>query len=111
LKGQPVKNTDSQKLGRAGKSRKSHHSDRIKSNLASRLNRIEGQVRGVKRLVEEDTYCDDVLNLIASIQAALSGVASLLLENHIKTCVVEQIQEGDLAVIDEVVKTIRKLAK
>lgn len=91
--------------------RKSHHSEKIKTNLISRLNRIEGQVRGVKRLIDKDTYCDDVLNVIASIQSALSGVGSLLLEHHMKSCVVEQIQNGDETVVDELMKTIRKLAK
>ncbi len=91
--------------------RQSHHSERLKSSLISRLNRIEGQVRGVKRLIAEDTYCDDVLNVISSIQSALSGAASVLLEHHLKSCVVEQIQDGDIEVIDEVMKTIRKLAK
>ena len=91
--------------------RKSHHSEKLKSHLISRLNRIEGQVRGVKRMIDVDTYCDDVLNVIASIQSALSGVGSLLLEHHMKSCVVEQIQDGDETVVDELMKTIRKLAK
>lgn len=75
------------------------------------MNRIEGQIRGVKRMIEEDTYCDDVLNQIASIQSALGSVGSLLLENHMKSCIVEQVSNGDLNVIDEVMKTIRKIAK
>jgi DNA-binding FrmR family transcriptional regulator len=91
--------------------RKSHHSEKLKSNLSSRLNRIEGQIRGVKRLIEEDTYCDDVLNVIASVQSALSGVSSLLLEYHVKSCIVEQLQEGDIEVIDELMKTTRRLMK
>ena len=92
-------------------SRKSHHTGKLKSNLISRLNRIEGQIRGARRLIEEDTYCDDVLNLISSIQSALSGVGGLLLEHHMKSCVVEQIKDGDMEVIDELMKTIRRLAK
>ncbi|WP_409343263.1 metal-sensitive transcriptional regulator [Paenibacillus sp. MBLB4367] len=91
--------------------RKSHHSDKTKTNLISRLNRIEGQIRGVKGLIEKDTYCDDVLNQIASIQAALNGVGKLLLENHMKSCVVERIQEGDHAVITELITTMNKLMK
>ncbi len=75
------------------------------------MNRIEGQIRGVKRLIEEDTYCDDVLNVIASVQSALSGVSSLLLEYHVKSCIVEQLQEGDIEVIDELMKTTRRLMK
>ncbi|RAV08639.1 metal-sensitive transcriptional regulator [Paenibacillus contaminans] len=91
--------------------RKSHHSDKTKSNLISRLNRIEGQIRGVKGMIEKDTYCDDVLNQIASIQAALNGVGKLLLEHHMKSCVVERIQEGDHAVITELITTMNKLMK
>jgi DNA-binding FrmR family transcriptional regulator len=91
--------------------RKSHHSDKIKKNLMNRLNRIEGQVRGVKGLIEKDTYCDDVLNQIASIQSALNGVGKLLLEQHMKTCVVERFQEGDKEVIDELLITMHKLMK
>ncbi|HZG76773.1 MAG TPA: metal-sensitive transcriptional regulator [Paenibacillus sp.] len=91
--------------------RKSHHSDKVKANLVSRLNRIEGQVRGVRGLIERDTYCDDVLNQIASIQSALNGVGKLLLEHHMKSCVVERIQEGDTDAIDELLITVNKLMK
>ncbi len=91
--------------------RLSHHSEKLKSSLTSRLNRIEGQVRGVKRMIDEDVYCDDVLNVIASIQSALSGVGSLLLEYHMKSCVVDQLQENDSEIMDELMKTIRKLMK
>lgn len=92
-------------------SRKSHHSAKLKSNLISRLNRIEGQIRGAKRLIEEDTYCDDVLNLISSIQSALSGAGNLLLEYHMKSCVADQLQDGGMEIIDELMKTIRKLTR
>lgn len=91
--------------------RKSHHSDKMKSNLVSRLNRIEGQIRGVKGMIEKDTYCDDVLNQIAAIQSALNGVGKLLLEGHMKSCVVERIQSGDHDVINELLVTVNKLMK
>lgn len=91
--------------------RKSHHSDKVKTNLTSRLNRIEGQIRGVKGLIEKDAYCDDVLNQIASIQAALNGVGKLLLEGHMRSCVIERIQEGDHEVIDELLTTVNKLMR
>ncbi|MVP00312.1 metal-sensitive transcriptional regulator [Paenibacillus lutrae] len=95
----------------AGNERKSHHSDKTKNNLISRMNRIEGQVRGVKGLIEKDTYCDDVLNQIASIQSALNGVGKLLLEHHMKSCVIERIQEGDEEVISELLTTVNKLMR
>ncbi|BAU27841.1 DNA-binding FrmR family transcriptional regulator [Aneurinibacillus soli] len=91
--------------------RKSHHSDKVKSNLVTRLNRIEGQIRGVKGMIEKDTYCDDVLNQIAAIQSALNGVGRMLLEGHMKSCVIERIQEGDHEVIDELLITMNKLMK
>jgi DNA-binding FrmR family transcriptional regulator len=91
--------------------RKSHHSDKLKSSLTSRLNRIEGQIRGVKGLIEKDTYCDDVLNQIAAIQSALNGVGRLLLEGHMKSCVIERIQQGEHEVIDELLITVNKLLK
>ncbi len=91
--------------------RHSHHSQQTKNNLTTRLNRIEGQIRGIKGLIEKDTYCDDVLNQIAAIQAALNGVGKLLLENHMRSCVVERIESGDHAVIDELLVTVKKLMK
>jgi DNA-binding FrmR family transcriptional regulator len=91
--------------------RKSHHSDKVKKNLVTRLNRIEGQIRGIKGLIERDTYCDDVINQIAATQSALNSVAKILLEGHMKSCVVERIQEGDLEVLDEVLVTVQKLMK
>jgi DNA-binding FrmR family transcriptional regulator len=94
-----------------GSDRKSHHSDKVKSNLVTRLNRIEGQIRGIKGLIEKDTYCDDVINQISATQSALNSVAKLLLEGHLKSCVVERIQEGDMEVLDEVLVTIQKLMK
>ncbi len=95
----------------ADSERKSHHSDKMKGNLISRLNRIEGQIRGVKGMIERDTYCDDVLNQIAAIQSALNSVGKLLLEGHMKSCVVERIQAGESEVIDELLITVNKLMK
>lgn len=91
--------------------RKSHHSDKTKNNMINRLNRIEGQIRGIKGLIEKDTYCDDVLNQISSVQSALNGVGKLLLEHHMKSCMIERIQDGEHEVIDELLKTINKLMK
>lgn len=91
--------------------RKSHHSQEMKSNLVSRLNRVEGQIRGIKGLIEKDTYCDDVLTQIAAAQSALNSVGKLLLEGHMKSCIVERIQAGEHEVVDELLVTVRKLMK
>ncbi|GKU83272.1 metal-sensitive transcriptional regulator [Niallia sp. NCCP-28] len=91
--------------------RKSHHSDLVKKNLVTRLNRVEGQIRGIKGLIEKDTYCDDVITQIAATQSALNSVAKILLEGHLRNCVVDRIQEGDMEVVDEVLTTIQRLMK
>lgn len=86
-------------------------SDKIKSNLVSRLNRVEGQIRGIRGMVEKDVYCDDILNQIAAVQSALNAVGKILLEGHMRSCVMERIQQGDHEVIDELLKTMNKLMK
>lgn len=95
----------------SGDERRSHRPDKVKSNLVSRLNRIEGQIRGVKGLIEKDAYCDDVLNQLAAVQSALNGVGKLLLEGHLKSCVVTKIKDGDPDIIDELLVTVNKMLK
>ncbi len=95
----------------AGSGRKSHHSEKTKKNMVTRLNRIEGQIRGIKGMIERDTYCDDVITQISATQSALNSVAKILLEGHFKGCVVDRLQEGDIEVLDEFLITIQKLMK
>ncbi|WP_410513218.1 metal-sensitive transcriptional regulator [Paenibacillus sp. BR2-3] len=90
---------------------KSHHSAEFKNGLSKRLNRIEGQIRGIKGMIERDTYCDDVLNQLAAVQSALNGVGRLLLEGHMKSCIIERIEAGEHEVIDELLVTVNKLMK
>lgn len=91
--------------------RVSHHDDKTIKELVNRINRIEGQLRGIKGMIEKHTYCDQILNQIASANAALHGVSKLLLEKHMKSCIKEQLQAGDDQVIDEVLKTIFKMMR
>ncbi len=91
--------------------RKAHHGEGTKRSLINRLNRVEGQVRGIKKMIEEDVYCDDILNQITSIRSALIGVGNRLLEEHIRTCVKDQLAEGKDAVIEELTATIRRMLK
>lgn len=79
--------------------------------LVTRLNRVEGQVRGIKKMLEEDRYCVDILTQVSAIQAALNSFSKKLLVNHIHTCVVDDIQEGKVEVVDELCDTIQKLMK
>ena len=91
--------------------RKAHHPARTKVSLVNRLRRIEGQIRGIARMIEADVYCDDILNQITSVEAALSGVRKGLLEAHIRSCVVDQIEEGRYRVIDELMRTIGRMSR
>ena len=91
--------------------RKSHHPEHVKKNLTVRLNRIEGQIRGIKGMVEKDVYCDDIITQISATQSALNSVAKILLEGHLKGCVVDRLAEGDGEVLDELLVTVQKLMK
>ncbi|HEX2965389.1 MAG TPA: metal-sensitive transcriptional regulator [Syntrophorhabdaceae bacterium] len=91
--------------------RKSHHTEQTIRELVNRVNRVEGQIRGIKGMIERSVYCDDILNQISSAQSALYGVAKILLEKHMKSCVMEQLQSGEQEVVDEVLKTVFKLIR
>ncbi len=82
---------------------------KLKSGLIARLNRVEGQVRGIKGMIEKDVYCDDVLTQIAAVQSALNSIGKLVLENHIKGCLVEKIRGGEDEIVDELLVTIGRL--
>lgn len=79
--------------------------------LGNRLSRIEGQVRGVKKMLCEDAYCTDVLTQVAAIQAALTSFEKELLERHIRGCVVKDIRAGSDEAVDDLVTTLQKLLK
>jgi DNA-binding FrmR family transcriptional regulator len=89
--------------------RTTERSDKQKNDLITRLNRIEGQVRGIKGMIEKDTYCDDILHQISAVQSALKSVSRLILQGHLNSCVVERIQSGDQEIVDELLKTINKM--
>ena len=80
-------------------------------DLLNRLKRIEGQVRGVEHMIEEDAYCTDVLVQVAAINAALNSFNKVLLANHIKTCVRQDILDGREETVDDLVVTLQKLMK
>ncbi len=80
-------------------------------DLVNRLSRVEGQIRGIKDMVIEDRYCVDILTQVSAVQSALNSFNKVLLSNHIKTCVVEDIKNGEEEVVDELCRTIQKLMK
>ena len=79
--------------------------------LLNRLNRIEGQIRGVKKMLEEDAYCIDILNQVSAANCALNSFTKVLLAAHLKSCVAEDVREGNTEKLDELVRTLQKLMK
>ena len=80
-------------------------------DLQNRLSRIEGQVRGIRGMLEKGAYCTDILVQVAAVNAALNSFNRVLLSNHIRTCVAENIRSGNDEVIDELVALLQKLMK
>lgn len=80
-------------------------------DLIHRLNRIEGQVRGIRGMVEKDAYCTDILIQVTAVKSALDSFNKVLLENHIKTCVTRDIREGRDDTVDELLVTLQKLMR
>lgn len=85
--------------------------ERDKSVLIKRLSRIEGQVRGVARMVSEDSYCIEVLTQIAAVKSAIDQVGMLLLEDHIKHCVTDSVRAGESAKVDELLTAVNRFAR
>ena len=88
-----------------------YRSEEEEKALLNRLNRIEGQIRGIKNMVEDERYCIDILNQVSAVQAALNSFNRILLTDHIHTCVVERVEKGDTEVIDELCRALQKLMK
>lgn len=80
-----------------------------KHNYVKRLNRIEGQVRGINKMIEEDRHCDDILIQISAVNSALKSLGQEILANHMKTCMVEDINNKHYETIDEVLELWRRM--
>lgn len=91
--------------------RKKERSEEEYKDLMNRLSRIEGQIRGIKGMVERDAYCPDILTQVAAANAALSSFAKRLLASHIRTCVADDIRAGKDETIDELLRVLQKLMR
>ncbi|MBR3785091.1 MAG: metal-sensing transcriptional repressor [Firmicutes bacterium] len=91
--------------------RSKHREGEEYKKLINRLNRIEGQIRGVKKMVEEDRYCIDIINQVSAISSALNSFNKVLLADHIQSCVVQDVEAGGSDKIDELCETLQKLMK
>lgn len=88
-----------------------HREEKEYRSLLNRLSRIEGQIRGIKGMLDNDAYCTDILIQVSAVSAALNAFNKELLSRHLHTCVAENIRQGDDSVIDELVVTLQKLMK
>ena len=88
-----------------------HRDPKEERDLINRLNRIEGQVRGVRKMVETDAYCTDILVQVSAISAALNAFNRELLANHIRTCVADDLKQDKTEAVDDLVQTLQKLMK
>ena len=91
--------------------RKKVRSEKEHRDLINRLNRIEGQIRGIKGMVEKDAYCIDILNQASAASSALSSFCKVLLSSHIRSCVAEDVRQGNEDKMDELVKTLQKMMR
>ena len=88
-----------------------HRSEEEYKSLVHRLNRIEGQIRGIRGMVENEAYCPDILIQVSAVNAALNSFNKVLLANHIRSCVADDIRDGKDETIDELVTTLQKLMR
>lgn len=91
--------------------KKKDRSEKEYKDLVNRLSRIEGQIRGIKRMLDDDCYCPDIMIQVSAANAALNSFNKVLLANHIRTCVADDIRNGNDDVIDELVTTLGKLMR
>ena len=92
-------------------SKTKERSEQEYKDLIHRLSRIEGQIRGIKGMVEKDAYCTDILMQVEAVKAAMNSFTKVLLANHIKSCVIEDIKAGKEETVDELVIVLQKLMK
>ncbi len=88
-----------------------HRAEEEKKDLTKRLNRIEGQIRGIKTMVDEDRYCVDIITQVSAVQAALNSFNKELLSRHIHSCLVDDIRTGSDEAVDELCELMKKLMK
>lgn len=91
--------------------KKTHRTEEQRKKLINRLSRIEGQIRGIRGMVEADAYCTDILTQCAAVNAAVNAFNKELIAAHIRGCVVRDLQAGEDGVIDELTDTLQKLMK
>ena len=91
--------------------KKTHRAENEKKLLNNRLNRIEGQIKGVKKMISEDAYCNDVLVQLSAIENSVKSLSNLMLEKHLYTCIARDLENGKIDTIDEIVSLFKRFNK
>lgn len=89
--------------------KKTYRDEEEKKQLTKRLNIIEGQIRGIKQMIEDDRYCDDVLTQILAVNKALESLENIILEKHLERCISKQIKKGNTEVTEEIMNLFKKM--
>ncbi len=88
--------------------KKTHRTETEKKKINNRISRIEGQLRGIKRMINEDTYCNDILIQLSAIESSIRSLSNHILENHLYSCVTRDLENGKLETLDEVVELFKR---
>jgi len=91
--------------------KKTHRTEEEKKIITNRVSRIEGQLRGIKKMINEDAYCNDILIQLSAIENSVKSLSNHILENHLYTCVIRDLEDGNLEVIDELISLFKKFNK
>lgn len=102
---------DSGCCAHCAKQKSTPRSDQLQTDLQRRLNRAVGQLQGIKQMIEDNRYCGDVLVQLAAARSAVQSIERLVLQNHLETCVVEEIRAGNDEIVQEAMKLIRRVAQ
>lgn len=88
--------------------KKTVRSEETKKNLISRINRVNGQLNGVKKMIEEDRYCEDILIQLLAAEKSINALSKIILDNHMHHCLIENIEKGNYEIIDEISNLIKR---
>lgn len=91
--------------------KKTHRAEKDKKLITNRINRIEGQLRGIKKMIEEDAYCNDVLIQLSAIENSVKSLSNLILENHLHSCVTRDLENGKIETLDEIISLFKRFNK
>lgn len=97
-----------EKCNKNEKYKKTKRSDEDKNKLITRLNKLIGQMNGIKKMIEDDRYCDDILIQLSAIDKSIKSLANVILDNHMHTCLIENIENGNYEVVNEIIDLFKR---